>query len=213
MKYIKISLFLLIMVTLCLPWNSFAQESNLSPLGFQFGINKKKANKIIDSNGKRIVSENKDSKDMRVILMQGVIVELPVDVAGKDVMTELEFYDKKLLSTSLVFASADESEKIQLETEFDQYFVSQYGEPVERDSMLHFTTATWHTPDVMLVLHTNDKDHSVKIQYKYKPGLADRFEDNLDFKRGTIRSDPAKEMFLEGDYSKPTGYDERIGYQ
>ena len=129
---------------------------------------------------------------MRVILMQGVIVELPVDVAGKDVMTELEFYDKKLLSTSLVFASADESEKIQLETEFDQYFVSQYGEPVERDSMLHFTTATWHTPDVMLVLHTNDKDHSVKIQYKYKPGLADRFEDNLDFKRGTIRSDPAR---------------------
>ena len=48
MKYIKISLFLLIMVTLCLPWNSFAQESNLSPLGFQFGINKKKAGRILN---------------------------------------------------------------------------------------------------------------------------------------------------------------------
>ena len=213
MKYINISLSLLIMMTLCLPWNSFAQGNDLSPLGFKFGINKKEAKNIIDSRGKRIVRENKDSKDMRVIVMQGVIVDLPVDVAGKDVMTELEFYDKKLLSTSLLFASADESEKVEIENEFDQYFVSQYGEPVERDSMLHFTTATWHTTDVLLVLHTNKKDHSLKIQYKYKPGLAERFEDDLDSKRGTVHKDPAKQMFLEGDYTKPTGYDEQYGTQ
>lgn len=200
---------LLVSVALCLPWSSFAQESNLSPLGFEFGIDKKKAEKVIDSTGKRIVKDHKDHKEMQVLLMQGVIVDLPVDISGRDVMTELEFYDKKLLSTSLIFASADEAEKTQLETEFDQYFISQYGEPVERDSMLHFTTATWHTQDVMLVVHTNEKDHSIKIQYKYKPGLEDRFEDDMDYKRGTIKRDPAKEMFLEGDYSKPTGYDER----
>ena len=117
MKYIKISLIFLLVAAFCLPWNSFAQQSDLSPLGFKFGINKKKAKNIIDSNGKRIFSEDKDSKDMRVIVMQGVIVDLPVDVAGKDVMTELEFYDKKLLSTSLLFASADESEKVEIEIE------------------------------------------------------------------------------------------------
>lgn len=213
MKYLKLSLYLLILAAICLPWNSFAQQSDLSPLGFKFGINKKKAKNIIDSNGKRIFRENKDSKDMRVIVMQGVIVDLPIDVAGRDVMTELEFYDKKLLSTSLLFASADESEKVEIENEFDQYFISQYGEPVERDSMLHFTTTTWHTPDVLLIMHANQKDHSVKIQYKYKPGLADRLEDDLDAKRGTVHKDPAKQMFLEGDYSKPTGYDEQYGTQ
>ncbi len=139
MKIMKISFLLMIFTVTSLSLNSYAQESNISPLGFQFGINNKEAKKIIDSNGKRIVRENKDSKDMRVIVMQGVIVNLPVDVAGKDVMTELEFYDKKLLSSSLIFLSADESEKTEIESEFDQYFTREYGEPSERDSMLHFT--------------------------------------------------------------------------
>lgn len=213
MKYFKLSVFTLIALGLCISWNSQAQNSDLSPLGFKFGIDKKEAKNIIDSRGKRIVRENKDSKDMRVILMQGVIVELPIDVAGRDVMTELEFYDKKLLSTSLVFATTDESEKVEIEDEFDTYFTNEYGKPVERDSMLHFKTTTWHTDDVLLVMHANQKDHSVKIQYKYKPGLSARFEDDLDSKRGTVYKDPAKQMFLEGDYSKPTGYDDQYGTQ
>ncbi len=64
---------------------------------------------------------------------------------------------------------------------------------------------------MLLVLHTNKEDHSVKIQYKYKPGLTQRFEDDLDVKRGTTAEDPATQMFLDGDYSKPTGYDEKFG--
>ena len=211
MKYLKLSILVITIMVLSLSSKSFAQDTNLAPLGFTFGINKKEAMKVIDSNGKRIVRENKDSKDMRVIVIQGVIVDLPIDEAGKDVMTELEFYDKKLLSTSLIFVSADESEKNEIADDFDQYFTNEYGEASERDSMLHFTTTTWHTQDMYLVLHTNDKDHSVKIQYKYKPGLVQRYEDDLDAKRGTEPDDPATKMFLDGDYSKPTGYDEKYG--
>ena len=172
MKFIKIS-FLLFAV-LVLPLSAFAQESDLSPLGFKFGINKKQARKVIDSNGKRIVHDEEDHKDMRVIMMQGVIVNLPIDTAGVDVMTELEFYDKKLLSTSLVFAAVDESEKTEIESEFDKYFTAEYGDPSERDSMLHFTTTTWHIPDVLLILHTNTKTNAVQVEYKYKPGHAKR---------------------------------------
>ncbi len=211
MKYMKISILLIIVMVLSLSSKSSAQDTNLAPLGFTFGMNKKEAMNVIDSRGKRIVRENKDSKDVRVIVMQGVIVDLPIDEAGKNVMTELEFYDKKLLSTSLIFVSADEAEKTEIESEFDQYFTNEYGEPSDRDSMLHFNTTTWHTQDMLLILHTNEKDHSLKIQYKYKPGLADRFEDDLDAKRGTEPDDPATKMFLDGDYSKPTGYDEKYG--
>lgn len=212
MKLIKVSLFL-VLITSVFIGASLAQQSDLSPLGFKFGIEKKDAMRIIDSNGKRIVEEQKDHKDMRVVLMQGVIVNLPVDVSGRDVMTELEFYDKKLLSTSLVFAATDDAEKTELQTDFDKYFTSEYGDPVERDSMMYFTTTTWHMPDVMLILHTNNKDNRVKVEYKHKPGHQARFEDELDEKRGTIKSDPAKEMFLEGDYSKPTFYDDKYGTQ
>lgn len=211
MNLIRMALFLFALMILASPGASIAQQTDLSPLGFKFGIDKGQAKKVIDSNGKRIVEDHKDNKDIRVILMQGVIVSLPVDVAGKDVMTELEFYDKKLLSTSLVFAATDETEKTEIETDFDQYFTTQYGDPVERDSMMHFTTTTWHLPDIMLVLHANNKKNTVQVEYKYKPGHQARFEDDLDEKRGTIKLDPASQMFLEGDYSKPTGYDEQYG--
>lgn len=210
MRIIKMSLFLALIIIVS-AGASFAQQSDSAPLGFKFGIDKKDAMRVIDSKGRRIVEEQKDHKDMRIILMQGVIVDLPVDVAGRDVMTELEFYDKKLLSTSLVFAAADDAEKTELETDFDKYFTNEYGEPIERDSMMYFTTTTWHIPDVMLILHTNNKDNTVKVEYKHKPGHQAKFEDELDQKRGTIKSDPAKEMFLEGDYSKPTFYDDKYG--
>lgn len=211
MKFLKPALFFVIITILVLPNISVAEQADLTPLGFKFGINKKEAKKVIDSKGKRIYKDEKDSKEMRIILMQGVIVDLPIEADGKDVMTELEFYKKKLLSTSLVFNATDEVEKDQLEAEFDQHFTEKYGEPYERDSMMYFDTTTWHIPDVMLILHTNNKANTVQVEYKYKPGLEARFEDDLDVKRGTIHKDPATQMFLEGDYSKPTDYDERFG--
>ena len=57
----------------------------------------------------------------------------------------------------------------------------------------------------------NEKNNTVKVEYTYKPVHQAKIEDELDQKRGTIKIDPAKQMFLEGDYSKPTGYDEEFG--
>ncbi|MCZ6791247.1 MAG: hypothetical protein O7C70_05570 [Candidatus Dadabacteria bacterium] len=211
MSILEKSCLLLIFMILCLPISSMAQKSDLSPLGFHFGINKKEAIRLIDSNGKRIVENEVDSKKIRTILIQGVIVSLPVGVDGVDVMTGLEFYDKKLLSTSLIFAATNEAEKTELEDEFIDYFTQQYGEPVERDSIMYFTTTIWHMPDIKLVLHTNEKNNTVKVEYTYKPVHQTRIEDELDTRRGTVHKDPGTQMFLDGDYSKPTGYDERYG--
>lgn len=211
MKFAKFSFLLMIFTIISVSGIAYSQQADLSPLGFKFGIDKKDAQKVIDSKGKRIVLDEEDSKEMRVIVMQGVIVNLPIDVAGKDVMTELEFYKKKLLSTSLIFAATDENEKTAIESDFIRHFTSKYGEPVERESVMHFTTTSWDIPEVKLVMFTDNEDNTVKIQYKHIPGLRTRFEDELDDKRGTVHTDPATQMFLEGDYSKPTGYDEQFG--
>ncbi len=211
MNILKKSFLFFLFIVIGLPIYSMAQKSDVSPLGFPFGINKKEAIKIIDSNGKRITENKVDSKGIRTIIMQGVIVNIPIETDGKDVLTGLEFYDKKLLSTSLIFAAADASEKTELENKFTDYFTEQYGEPVERDSMMYLTTTIWHMHDIKLVLHTNGKNNTVKVEYTYKPVHRSKIEDELDEKRGTIKSDPATQMFLEGDYSKPTGYDEKFG--
>jgi len=183
--------------------------ADLSPLGFQFGISNKDAKKVIDTNGKRIIEDKVDSKKIRMIVMQGVIVDLPVNPHGLDVQTGLEFYDKKLLSTSLIFNAEDTPTEQWLEEAFSEYFNDRYGEPSETDEMMYFKTQTWRLPKVKLVLNTNTKDKIVKVNYTYQPINQAKIEKELNEKRGDKAIDPAKKMFLEGDYSKPSDYDDR----
>ena len=201
-------LILLIMVTVSITW---AQEetADLAPLGFEFGISNKDAKKVINAKGKRIVEDKVDSKKIRVIVMQGVIVDLPVNPDGLDVKTGLEFFDKKLLSSSLIFNAEDSPTEEWLEEAFSEYFNDRYGPPSETDEMMYFKTWTWQLPKVKLVLHTNTKNNVVKVDYTYQPINQAKFEKELDEKRGEKPKDPAKQMFLDGDYSKPTDYDDR----
>ena len=182
---------------------------DLSPLGFEFGISDKDAKKIIEAKGMRIVENKKDSKKIRMIEMQGVLVDLPVNPNGLDVRTGLEFFDKKLLSSSLIFNAEETPTEEWLEEAFLEYFQDRYGEAYNTEEMMYFKTWTWHLPKVKLILHTNTKDNIVKVDYSYEPISQAKFEKELDKKRGTKKSDPARDMFLDGDYSKPTDYDDR----
>ncbi len=203
-----VALMLILMVTV-----SFAgaqeEAADLAPLGFQFGISKKDAKKLIDSKGKRIVEDKVDSKKIRMIVMQGVIVDIPVNPKGLDVQTSLEFYNKKLLSTSLIFNAEDSPTEEWIEEAFSEYLNDRYGAPTETDEMMYFKSWTWHLPKVKLVLHTNTKNNVVKVDYTYQPINQAKFEKELNQKRGDKAQDPAKQMFLDGDYSKPTNYDDR----
>jgi hypothetical protein len=204
-----IALMLIFTVAVSYAWAQEEEAADLSPLGFQFGISNKDAKKVINSNGKRIVEDKVDSKKIRVMMMQGVIVDLPVNTDGLDVKTGLEFFDKKLLSSSLIFNAGDSPTEEWLEEAFSEYFRDRYGEPSEIDNMMYFKTWTWNIPKVKLVLHTNTKNNIVKVDYTYQPINRAKFEKEMNEKRGEKPIDPAKKMFLDGDYSKPTDYDDR----
>jgi hypothetical protein len=183
------------------------QSTDMAPLGFTFGISYKDVKNKIDADGKRIIENSVDSKKVRYVLIQGMVVNLPVDLDGKDVNTGLEFYDKKLLSTSLVMTAKDQIEESQLRTEIMKYLTQKYGEPSDSEDMLYFKTWTWNMHDVKLVFHTNQKDNVVKIQYTYEPVNQAKVDDELNNARGIKQTDPATEMFEKGDYSRPPGYD------
>jgi hypothetical protein len=201
-------IFIAILCFIAVSHASAQQNSDLAPLGFAFGISKDDAEDIIESNGKRIMDNKVDSKKIRTIVMQGMIVTLPLDLEGRDVSTGLEFYDKKLLSSSLMVNAKDSFEETQLENDFMKYLTEKYGEPQSSDSMLYFKTWTWNMPDVKLVFHTNQKKNTIKVNYTYEPYNRAKREDELDKLRGTEVKDPAQQMFIDGDYSKPTYYDE-----
>jgi hypothetical protein len=184
------------------------QKADLAPLGFTFGISDDDAEELIETSGKRIMDNKVDSKKIRTIVMQGTLVTLPLDLEGRDVSTGLEFYDDKLLSSSLILNAKDEFEESQLQSEFMKYLTEKYGEPSSSDSMLYFKSWTWNMPDVKLVFHTNQKKNMVKVEYTYEPYNQAKREEELDKLRGTEAKDPAQQMFIDGDYSKPTYYDE-----
>ncbi len=207
-KLAKIT-FSLLFTLLLVGTAAFAVEDDDSPLGFQFGISKKDAENIIDREGRRIVEEKEDSKKIKTIIMQGTLVDLPVDVTGMNVMTGLEFYKKKLMSTSLIVEAEDDAQQSQLEETFANYLVKMHGEPKDKESMLYFTTWHWILVDHKLVLSSNSKKKWVKVDFTYIPVDERKREDEIDARRDEEVKDPAKQMFLDADYSKPTGYLEK----
>jgi hypothetical protein len=101
--------------------------------------------------------------------------------------------------------SFEESQQLD---EVMKYLTGKYGEPSSSDSMLSFKTWTWNMPDIKLVFHTNEKNNNMKVVYTYEPVNQAKHEKELDKQRGTEESNPAQDMFIDGDYSKPKYYDE-----
>src|SRR5574341_2431991 len=99
------NIFLFILALIFTTTLSFPEEKdgkNVSALGFNFGISKKDALEIIKSQGKTVVENTVDSKEIRTIIVEGALIEIPVDTSNADLKTNLEFYDNELMASSLV---------------------------------------------------------------------------------------------------------------
>jgi hypothetical protein len=199
--------FLIILFLVLLTTPAYLKEEvgkeNTSPLGFKLGSSRNEAIEVIKSKGNKIVKNTVDSKEIRTIVMEGAIVELPFDNNGADLQTSLEFYDDELMSSSLIFKSDDPSKQEELEAELSKYLIGLYGEPGEKEKVLGFTTWTWHVPDLKVVFSTNPNNNVAKVRYIYEPLNQSRVEEEIKRKQKEKPTEPAKEMFLEGNYSVP----------
>lgn len=178
-------------------------EENSSALGFRFGISKKEAMKIIKSADKAILDNNVDSKKIRTIIFEGVITDLPIEVDDDNVQTRLEFFNKKLMSTSLIIRPDKGSNIGDAAGILYRYLAENYGEPYHKEKILNFVAWTWIEPDVKVVYTTSRNSNELKIGYTYEPMNRKKLEKELEEKHKTKPEDPATQMFLDGDYSKP----------
>ncbi len=178
-------------------------NGNDSPLGFKFGISKKQAEQVIKSAGKEVIDTAVDSKEIRTIMIDGTIVKLPLELAYSDVQTRLEFYDDELMSSSLIIKSDDTSKKEEVEAELASFLGDLYGQPSDVEKVLDFTALTWHVPDLKVVFSTNQSKNITKVQYIYEPLNQSRVDRELYLKQKGKPEDPAKKMFIDGNYSAP----------
>ena len=198
-------IFLLILILTFFTTLSFSKEyyKNVSALGFNFGISKKDALEIIKSQGKKVVEDTVDSKKIRTIIVEGALIELPVDTSNADLKTNLEFYDNELMASSLVFKPNNILNQSALEAELFKYLSGLYGEPVGKEEVINITTWTWHITDIAVIFSSNPKNNVARIDYVYKPLNQSRIEDEFKQKQQGETVEPAKQMFIDGNYSAP----------
>ncbi len=205
MKLGKILLILLVFIfSTTLSFSKEKDSKNVTAIGFNFGISKKQALEIIKSQNKKIVEDTEDSKKIRIVLVEGLFIELPKDISYSDVKTKLEFYGNELMTSSLVFKSDDPSKQSELETGLSKFLNGLYGEPKGKEQMLNISSWTWRVPYMTVVLSLNPDDNITRVEYVYNPLNQNRKDEEYEEQQQGERPDPAKQMFIDGDYSKPT---------
>ncbi|NIP29146.1 MAG: hypothetical protein GTO02_01210 [Candidatus Dadabacteria bacterium] len=173
------------------------------PHGFGFGISKKDALEIIETNSKSILENEKDSKDIRRIIFDGSIVSLPINNSNHQ-ETRLEFFKKKLMSSSLYYKFDNDVELSKAKEQYLEIVKSQFGEASQSEKMLSYELWSWEIPDIKILLNSNLRNKSLKIEYLYQPVVNKKIAKELNDKRKDGPApDPAKEMFLDGTYTRP----------
>jgi hypothetical protein len=207
MNFDRISFFIILVLIFLTP--SFylkAKEDfdGTSALGFNFGISKKQAVQVIESKGKKILENTVDSKDIRTILIQGSVEEIPLNIPESQSLTQLEFYDDELMTSTLILESADYLSRNEMANMLYQFLIDRYGETTNQEKVLNFMIWTWRQSKVKVVFSADQNSDIFKIAYTYEPLSQTKMEKELDEKRRGKPEDPATQMFLEGNYSRPT---------
>ncbi len=186
---------------------SFAEgegTNHSAPLGFNFGVSRKEAIQLIKDNGKEITENSEDSKKIRTIIFEDTIVDLPLDAYKVDVQTRLEFFDDKLMSSSLIVNPENQSEHGDVADTMYKYLSTEYGDPDTKEKVLNFYTWSWFLPEMKVVFTASRSSPELKVGYTHEPLSKRRAEKELERKRKGALPDPAEEMFIDGTYSRPT---------
>lgn len=206
MTFERIALFSILVLILFTPLFHLSAKEDFggsSALGFDFGTSKKKAMRVIKEKGKNIVENTVDSKDVRTILIEGSVGEIPLGIPESQALTQLEFYDDELMSSTLIVESGGYLDRSEMANSLYQFLINSYGEAASQEKVLNFMTWTWRQPKVKVVLTADQNSDIFKIAYTYEPLSESKRQRELEAKTKVKPEDPATEMFLEGDYSKP----------
>jgi hypothetical protein len=211
MNFDRISSFIILVLILLTPsfyLNAKEDFDSSSALGFNFGISKKQAMQVIKSKGKKILENTVDSKDIRLILIQGAVQGVPLNIPDSQSLTQLEFYDDELMTSTLIVESADYSSRNEMANKLFKFLSDSYGDTASQEKVLNYMTWTWRQPKIKIVLSADQNSDIFKIAYTFEPLSQSKIDREFDEKQADKPEDPAKQMFLEGNYSRPKDYNE-----
>ena len=201
MYCVRVWLTLVFSVCFFLPFSLEGSQVNLRiPHGFEFGISRKDALNLVESSELKVVSDRKYSNDLRKVVLGGSLAGVALDPPpGHE--TRLEFYKDKLMSSSILFSFEDESRFSSAKNELIGDLKGALGDTFKREKMFSYEVLLWDLSDTVILANLNSQKRTIEIEYVHKPILEKKTAKDLRRKRREDPGDPAKQMFLDSNFS------------
>ncbi len=177
-----------------------SQVNLRTPHGFEFGISRKDALNLIEFSELEVVSDRKYSNDLRKVILGGSLSGVALD-PPPDHETRLEFYKDNLMSSSVLFSFEDETRFAFAKSELVGDLANVLGDTFEREKMFSYEVLSWNLSDTVVLASLNSKERTIEIEYIHKPVLEKKTAKDLRRKRRDDPGDPARQMFIDSNYS------------
>ncbi len=201
MYYVRVWLTFVFSVCFLLPFSAEGSQEDLrTPHGFEFGISRKDALGVIESSKLKVVSDRKYSKDLRKVILGGSLAGVALD-SLPDHETRLEFYKDKLMSSSILFSFEDESRFASAKNELIGNLTGVLGDAFKREKMFSYEVLSWDLSDTVVLANLNSRKKTIEVEYVHKPILEKKIAKDLHLKRREDFGDPAKQMFIDNNFS------------
>ena len=201
MYYVRVWLTFVFSVCFLLPFSAEGSQEDLrTPHGFEFGISRKDALGVIESSKLKVVSDRKYSKDLRKVILGGSLAGVALDPLP-DHETRLEFYKDKLMSSSILFSFEDESRFASAKNELVGNLTGVLGDAFKREKMFSYEVLSWDLSDTVVLANLNSRKKTIEVEYVHKPILEKKIAKDLHLKRREDFGDPAKQMFIDNNFS------------
>lgn len=197
----RIWLTLVFSVCFLFPFPLEGSQVNLRiPHGFEFGISKKDALNLIESSKLKVISDREYSNDLRKVVLDGSLSGVTLD-PPPDHETRLEFYKDNLMSSSILFSFEDETRFAFAKSELVDNLANDLGDAFEREKMFSYEVLSWDFSDTVVLANVNSKKRTIEIEYIHKPVLEKKTAKDLRRKRREDPGDPARQMFIDSNFS------------
>ncbi|MCY3986060.1 MAG: hypothetical protein OXF23_03335 [Candidatus Dadabacteria bacterium] len=177
-----------------------SQTNRENPHGFKFGISRKDAFDLIEFSNLKVVSNHKYSNDLRKIVLSGSLSGVTLDPIPSH-ETRLEFYKDKLMSSSVLFSFEEPSRFLSAKSKLIGSLADVLGDRFDREKMFSYEVLSWDLLDTVVLATLNFKKKTIEIEYVHKPILEQKTAKDLRRKRREDPGDPAKQMFLDSNFS------------
>ncbi|HSG30860.1 MAG TPA: hypothetical protein VLB82_04875 [Thermodesulfobacteriota bacterium] len=184
---------LLFFVCTCM---TYAQD-DIFKYDMSLAMDRGDAKKALENAGFEIENDTRVSKKLRSFFVAGSIYSSISDPHDTDKSTELDFYDNRLMNTTLTVKSKDYIANTGYTNTFLSELTKIYGKHSAYEKVMSIKSWMWMAGNTKILLNSDSRKKTAKISFIYLPLYSKKYEDNVKVKLKGKPFDPVDDMILK----------------